>query len=131
MGPAVRQYTFNPCWLVDFEPTTSCSGVQESTNRPPYSPFAKYELFKISRCQDMNSYIKLYYCLNCANFRSKGPTPCTDPDVSSPKTKFLYTTFFFEMRNSEFRIRNSEFRTRNSEFGIRYSELRIRIEVKK
>ena len=52
---AVRQDTFNPYWLVDFEPTTSCSGVQESTNRPPCSPFAEYELFMISRCQDMNS----------------------------------------------------------------------------
>ena len=53
---------------------------------------------------------------------SKGPTPCTDPDLASPKTNFLYTTFFSKcgIRNSdsEFRIRNSEFRNRNSEFGI-------------
>ena len=36
-------------------------------------------------------------------------------DVASPKTNFLYTTFF---RNAEFRIRNSEFGIQNSEFGI-------------
>ena len=61
-----------------------------------------------------------------SNVRSKGPTPCTDPDVASPKTNFLYTTFFSKcgIRNSEFRIRNSEFGIQNSEFGIQNSELR-------
>ena len=112
---------------IDFEPTTSCSGVQESSNRPPCSPFAKYELFMISRCQDMNSqkliFIKLYYCLNCSNFGSLAPPRAQTLMWHLQKTNY-HPQLFFEMRNSECGIQNSEFGIQNSEFGIQNSELR-------
>ena len=56
-GPAVRQDTFNPCLCVvalminvrinnfSFMSMTSCSGVQEFTNRPHFFTFVNYELF--------------------------------------------------------------------------------------
>ena len=96
---------------VDFEPTTSCSGVQESANRPPCSPFAKYELFMISCCQDMNTYIKLYYCLNCSNFGALAPPRARTLMWHLQKQNFHAQLFF---RNAEFGIWISEFGIENS-----------------